>query len=122
MKRNVQREFRFDASESETLRMDGSSHRGNRETSVVPCGEIFVDGTVGEGVCRISNMDATKESDDLVGPAKRANKAGTLAAESVEERGSTEGNRLQMTSFRTQCRSMWGVCLDHVRQVSRFGG
>ncbi|MDB5334829.1 MAG: hypothetical protein JWN70_448 [Planctomycetaceae bacterium] len=33
MKRYVQREFRFDASESETLCMDGNSLSGNREIS-----------------------------------------------------------------------------------------
>ena len=122
MKRNVQREFRFDASESETLRMDRSSHRGNRETSVVPCGDYAPMGRSEKATSRTADMDVTEESDDLVEPAKRANKAGTPAAESVEERGSTKGKRLQMTSSRTQCRKMWGVCLDHVRQVSRFGG
>ena len=40
MKRDVNREFRFDTSESKTLCMDVSSYRGNRETSVVPCGEL----------------------------------------------------------------------------------
>ena len=122
MKRNVQREFRFDAWESETLRMDGSSHRGNRETSVVPCGDYSPMGRSEKATSRTADMHDTEESDDLVEPAKRANKAETPAAESVEERGSTEGNRLQMTSSRTQCRKLWGVCLDQVRQVSRFGG
>ena len=84
--------------------MDRHSPRGNRETLVVPCGEIFADGTVGEGVCRTSHMDATKESDDLVVPQKRANKAGTPAAESVEERGSTKGSGIQRATDRTQCR------------------
>ena len=36
MQRDVQRKFRFDASESETLRRGRSSFRGNRETSAVP--------------------------------------------------------------------------------------
>ena len=49
-RRSVPREFLFDATESETLCMDGISHRGNRETSVIPCGEYVADGTVGEGV------------------------------------------------------------------------
>ncbi len=51
-------------------------------------------------------MYATEESDDLVVPGKRANKARTLVAESVEERGSTEGNRIQITSSRTQSRTI----------------
>ena len=108
MKRNVQREFRFDASESETLCMDRSSHRGNRETSVVPCGDHSPMGRSEKATSRTADMHVTEESDDLVVPAKRANKAGTPVAESVEERGSTKGNRIRMTSSRTQCRKWWG--------------
>jgi hypothetical protein len=111
-----------DAAESETLRMCGTFQHGNRETSVAPCGDTSPMGRSEKANRQPSDMHVTEESDDLVVPGKRANKAGTPAAESVEERGSTKGNRLQMTSSRTQCRNMWGVCLDHVRQVSRFGG
>ena len=120
-RRSALREFLFDATESETLCMDGNSHRGNRETSVVPCGDCLADGTVGEGSQPTSGMHVTEESDGLVVPEKRANKAGTPAAESVEERGSTKGNRFQSTSFRTQRRTTWGVSLNRVRQVDRFG-
>ena len=108
MKRRGQREYRFDASESKTLRMDASSLYGNRETSVVPCGDYSPMGRSEKAVGRTADMHAAEESDDLVVPAKRANKAGTPVAESVEERGSTKGNRFQMTSSRTQCRNRWG--------------
>ena len=37
-------------------------------------------------------MNANRKSDGPIVPAKRANKAGTPAAESVEERGSPKGN------------------------------
>ncbi len=37
-------------------------------------------------------MNARRKSDGPIVPAKRANKAGTPAAESVEERGSPKGN------------------------------
>ena len=119
-RRSVLREFLFDATESETLCMGGHSHRGNRETSVVPCGQV-ADGTVGEGHSQPSGMYVAEESDGLVVPGKRANNAGTLAAEPVEERGSTKGNRFQTTSSRTQCRNIGGACLNRVRQVPRFG-
>ncbi len=89
---------------------------------MVPCGDMSPMGRSEKANSQPSDMHVTEESDDLVVPGKRANKAGTPAAESVEERGSTKGNRIQMTSSRTQCRNIWGVCLDHVRQVSCFGG
>jgi hypothetical protein len=59
------------------------------------------------------------ESDDLVVPRKRANKAGTPVAESVEERGSTKGNGSQAATHRTQCRIWVSFCLADVRQVGR---
>jgi hypothetical protein len=39
-------------------------------------------------------MNANRKSDGPIVPAKRANKAGTPVAESVEERGSLKGNAL----------------------------
>ena len=104
MKRHVQREFRFDASESETLCMDGNSFRGNRETSVVPNGDHSPEGRSEKATSRTADMHAVEESDDLIVPAKRANKAGTPVAESVEGRGSTKGKVSQMASSRTQRR------------------
>ena len=39
-----------------------------------------------------ADMNANRKSDGPIVPAKRTNKTGTLAAESVEERGSPKGN------------------------------
>jgi hypothetical protein len=39
-----------------------------------------------------ADMNVHRKSDGPIVPAKRANKAGTPAAESVEERGSPKGN------------------------------
>jgi hypothetical protein len=51
-------------------------------------------------------MHVPEESDDLVVPTKRANKAGQpLAAESVEGRGSTKGNSCPWATRRTQRRA-----------------
>jgi hypothetical protein len=65
MKRHEQREFRFDASESETLRMDGSSLCGNRETSVVPRGVHTPLGRSDKATSRTADMHAAE------GPPKR---------------------------------------------------
>ena len=115
---NVQREFLFDATESETLCMDRSSHCGNRETSAVPVGESPAGRSV-KANCRTADTHAAEESDGLIVPAKRANKTGTPAAECVEGRGPTKGNEIPMATRRTLCRVLCGVCLDRVRQVSR---
>ena len=108
MKRYVKRESRFDAPESETLCMDRSFLRGNRETSLVPCGDHSPMGRSDKAGCHTADMHATEESDDLVVPSKRANKAETSVAESVEERGSTKGTVNQMTSSRTRSRNRRG--------------
>ena len=81
----------LDAAESKTLSMRGSSMRENRETfgTPVPLGA----GRSGKAASRTPDMHVPEESDDLVVPTKRANKAGqSAAAESVEGRGSTKGN------------------------------
>ena len=67
-----------------------------------------------------SDMYVSGESDDLVVPGKRANKAGTPVAESVEERGSTKGNGIQAATYRTQRRIRVLICLDDVRRVGRL--
>jgi RNA-directed DNA polymerase len=109
MKRYVQREFRFDASESETLRMDESTHRGNRESSATPCGDHSPMGRSDKAIGYNADMYVAEQSDGLVVPTKRANKATEallpLAAESVEGRGSVEGNEEQSRVDRTQCRT-----------------
>ncbi len=101
---SVQREFLFDATESQTLRMDSSSHCGNQETSVVPCGEVSPRGRSDKATIRTADMHAAEESDGLIVPAKRANKTETPAAECVEGRGSAKGNEIPMATRRTQCR------------------
>jgi hypothetical protein len=80
------------AAESQTPSMCGNSSRENRETpraSSSPVGEERSAKACG----RTADAHVRGESDDLVVPAKRANKAGPLtAAESVEGRGSTKEN------------------------------
>ena len=81
-----------DAAESKTLRMRGNSLRGNRETLGTPSPQG--EGRSGKAFCRTPDMHVSRESDDSIVPEKRANKAGPgAAAESVEGRGSTKGNR-----------------------------
>ena len=108
MKRHVQREFRFDASESETLRTDGSSHCGNRETSAVPCGDQSPMGRSEKAVGHAADMHAAEESDEPIVPSKRANKADEAlpcaVAESVEGRGAAKGNEEKTQIDRTQNR------------------
>ena len=100
MKGSKKRERSFDAAESKTLSMYGSSMRENRETPQTPT----VDGGVGpSGKAESRNPDVhvCGESDVLVGPTKWANKvdehldrAGCApAAESAEERRSDQGKR-----------------------------
>ena len=105
---SVQREFLFDATESQTLRMDSSSHCGNRETSVVPCGEPSPMGRSDKATSRTADMHAAEESDGLVVPTKRANNVDEVlpraAAESVEGRGPAKGNEGQTPIDRPQRR------------------
>jgi hypothetical protein len=94
MKDDVKREPSCNAAESETLSMRGNSMRENRETPVTPL-PVGGEGRPEKAASHTSGMHATGESDDLVVPAKRANKSGPLApAESVEGRGSREGTVL----------------------------
>lgn len=58
-------------------------------------GEVERSENVNDGT---ADMDASRKSDGPIVPAKRANKAGTLVAESAEERGSLEGNALTEVS------------------------
>ena len=95
MKGSVQRERSFDAAESETLSMCGNSMRENRETLQTPT----PDGGVGRSEKAEPNADmhVSGESDGVVVPTKRANKAARcVAAESVEGRTPTKGNELLM--------------------------
>jgi len=97
MEDSVTRELFPDAAESKPLSMCGNSMRGNRET----LGILLPDGGGGRSEKangRTSGTHVPGESDSSIVPKKRANKAATMprmapaAAESVEERGLTEGN------------------------------
>src|SRR5262245_52635007 len=69
------------------------------------------------------DMHVCGESDGLIVPVKRANKAGgyTLAAESAEGRRSTKGNAPQAHSCRTQSRGSESQRLWCVRQAAKSG-
>jgi hypothetical protein len=105
MKGSVRRERSFGTAESETLGMWGNSMRENREALQTPTH----DGGVGrskKAKSRNVDMHVCGESDGLIVPTKRANKADAyaLAAESAEGRRSTKGNAPQSYSCRTQSR------------------
>jgi hypothetical protein len=119
MKGSVRRERSFNTAESETLGMWGSSMRGNREALQTPA----LGGSAGrskKAKSRTVDMHVCGESDGLIVPAKRANKAGgyTLAAESAEGRRSTKGNAPQAHSYRTQSRGSESQGLWRVRQAA----
>jgi RNA-directed DNA polymerase len=115
MKRYVQREFCFDASESETLCMDGSSLSGNREISEAPPSNHRLEGRLAKVKDHTADMYAAEKSDGLVVLPKRANNAdegqSLAAAESVEGRGSAKGNEEQSQIDRPQRRDhqSWGL-------------
>lgn len=119
MSSDDKREPLFDATESETLRTCGNSMRENRETSEIPSRVANPEGTAGEGGCRTSGMYVSEESDGPIVPAKRANKAGQPAAESVEERGSTKGNTGQTAAGRTPSRKPASIGLEGVRLAAK---
>lgn len=115
----MKREPTDDATESQTLRMDGHSPHGNRETpetsSSVGGGE-----RLGKVVDQTPNMDVSGESDGPIVPRKQANKTGpTAVAESVEGRGSAKGNVGQPPTGRTQSRGPVSFGLSGVRNAAR---
>ena len=124
MKGSDRREQSFDSAESETLGMWGNSMRENREALQTPT----LDGGVGrskKAKSRNVDMHVCGESDGLIVPTKRANKADTygLAAESAEGRRATKGNAPQAHSHRTQSRGCESQGLWCVRQaVSQRAG
>jgi len=118
MSGRANRKLPLDAAESEAHRMRGNSMRGNRETPESPT----ADGAAGrpeKADGRASGMYGCGESDDLIVPGKRANKAGHPAAEPVEGSGSTKGNALHPTAQRTQSRASASSGLHRVRQAAR---
>src|SRR5215472_3338825 len=120
MKGSVRREQSFNTAESETLGMWGSSMRGNREALQTPTRDSRV-GRSKKAKGRNVDMYVCGESDGLIVPDKRANKAGdyTLAAESAEGRRATKGNATQAHSCRTQSRESESQRLWRVRQAAR---
>ena len=125
MKGSDQRERLFDAAESKTLGMCESSMRENRETPGTP----IPDGGAGrseKAESRKSDMHVSGESDGLIVPTKRANKADAHrgmspcapAAETVEGRGSIKGNAAPQAVARTQSRSTTSTGLWGVRQAA----
>ena len=118
MKGSDRRERSFGTAESETLGMWGNSMRENREALQTPT----LDGGVGrskKAKSRNVDMHVCGESDGLIVPTKRANKADGygLAAESAEGRRSTKGNAPQAHSCRTQSRGCESQGLWRVRQA-----
>jgi len=93
--------------------------RENREALQTPT----LDGVGGSKKAKGRNVDmhVCGESDGLIVPTKRANKAGAyaLAAESAEGRRATKGNAPQAHSFRTQSRGCESQGLWRVRQAAR---
>src|SRR5262245_19123275 len=123
MKGSDRREQSFDTAESETLGMWGSSMRGNREALQTPTLPSSV-GRSKKAKGRNVDMHVCGESDGLIVPTKRANKAGAqsaLAAESAEGRRSTKGNAPQAHSCRTQSRGSESQRLWCVRQAAKSG-
>ena len=118
MKGSVGRERSFDTAESETLGMWGSSMRENREALQTPTLPSSA-GRSKKAKSRNVDMHVCRESDGLVVPTKRANKAGAeaLAAESAEGRRPTKGNAPQAHSCRTQSRGCESQGLWRVRQA-----
>jgi hypothetical protein len=118
MKGSVRREQSFNTAESETLGMWGNSMRENRETLQTPT----LDDSAGrskKAKGRNFDMHVCGESDGLVVPVKRANKAGAeaSAAESAGGRRSNKGNAPQAHSCRTQSRGCESQGLWRVRQA-----
>ncbi len=108
MKGDDQRETLFNAAESKTPCMRGNSMRENRETQAIPSSDGNGERS-GKAKRRTPDVHVAGESDGPIVPAKRANKTGTLVAESAEERGSPKGNALAICSHRTLCRAMRGI-------------
>jgi RNA-directed DNA polymerase len=104
-------------SRPETLGMWGNSMRENREALQTPTHDGV--GRLKKAKGRNVDMHVCRESDGLVVPTKRANKADAeaLAAESAEGRRATKGNAPQAHSCRTQSRGCESQGLWRVRQA-----
>jgi hypothetical protein len=118
MKGSVRRERSFGTAESETLGMWGSSMRENREAPQT-AHTGWRAGRSKKAKSRNVDMHVCGESDGLIVPTKRANKADAyaLVAESAEGRRPTKGNSPQAHSCRTQSRGSESQGLWRVRQA-----
>ena len=96
------RELSSGTAESKTRGMRGNSMRGSRETPATPP-PVVGEGRSAKANCHTADVYVAGESDALIVPKKRANKAAE-AAESVEGRGPTKGNADQPPTCRTQSR------------------
>jgi len=118
MDSRVEREWLFDATESETPRTCGNSMRENRETPEAPPPDGGGDRPE-KVYSRTPGMHVSGESDDPIVPTNPTNKTGRPAAESAEGRGSTKGNALQTAADRAQDRVSVSIGLEGVRQAAR---
>jgi len=103
--------------------MRGNSLHGNRETqesSLLRAGTQPAGGKERseKASCRTSDMHGSGESDGLIVPKKRANKAGPSAAESVEGRGPTKGNATQAVHALDAEPGKRGMGLPGVREAA----
>ena len=96
MKGSDRREQSFDTAESETLGLWGSSMGGNREALQTPTLPSSV-GRSKKAKGRNVDMHVCRESDGLVVPVKRANKAGAVCVGSGVRRGK-EGDQGERTT------------------------
>jgi len=111
----------MNAAESETLCMHENSLHGNRETLETPSSSDA--GRSGNAYCRTPDMHVSRESDGLIVPKKRANKAGPMAAaESVEGRGPTKGKgRASLTRCgHSAAKSVASACLPYEKPSRRI--
>jgi len=112
------REPSADPARSENLCMYGISMRENREVPRSPA-QMITGGSLREGQGRKPEMHERGKSDSPVVPAKPLNKAGSPAAEVVEERGLAKGNTGSATRPGHRAGQGAPSALDRVREVAR---
>lgn len=104
--------------------MRGNSPHGNREIPESSSSNDGLEERPGKALRQKPGSHGSGKSDGLVVPQKRMNKPGIAdspdvpEAESVEGRGSTEGNARQTTTPRTQSRKGVSRGLTGVREVA----
>jgi len=124
MKGSDRRERSFDTAESETLGMWGNSMRENREALQTPA----LDSSAGrskKAKGRTVDMYVCGESDGLIVPAKRANKAGAeaLAASPQREGGRPRGTHHKRTRAGHRAgEASHRVCGVYGKQQEGIGG